>query len=748
MEEIMKDSRFSHIAQDPRFKRIPKREKKIKIDKRFQSMFKDKSFKVNYTVDKRGRPISHTSSEDLKRYYALSSDEDLETECNKNDETNKEYTQISSVKVKLVETGKDGSTSNNINKIKDNVMKDKLKIKEHNVCFEGQNSNLLKRKIDQHKLECGVELNTDNEVPSDEDNKNKEKEIVADSIKKKLRDLTVDYARGEGVLFCDSSSDEESSETGSESEELDHGWGELDHDADQTDVTTNRLAVCHMDWDRIRASDLMVLFSSFVPQGGLIHSVTIYPSEFGLKRMKEEEIKGPLELVGNGNSVQDEKEIEDGEENEEGSKYHMEKLRQYQLNRLKYYYAVLVCDSAVTANKIYTECDGLEYESSATRLDLRFVPDSTKFEEPHEICDRLPDLSKYQPRYFTTTALQQAKVELTWDETNPERNEINQKLMSGQVDGITETDLRDYLASSSEEESDVVVNEELEVTNEVTADPVSKYRALLKGIEQEEEKKKFHDVEMEISWGVGLKDKTEELVQKKLNERKNDLTPFEQYLKKRKDKKKQKKEEKIKNIQQANETSGNEYSDDDIPSDIDMNDQYFKEEFQGEFKKKHSKEKTNKLSLSEDEGTKHKKAELELLLLNEGSEKKHFSLKSIQEQEVEGKKRHKKKGKKKLIKEESKQDDFEVNVQDERFSALFSSHLYNIDPTDSHYHKTKGMEAFRSEKLHRRQSDVNDNPDVLSAKIQKMDTVCGKNPELSLLVETVKRKTRLHKGAR
>lgn len=74
---------------------------------------------------------------------------------------------------------------------------------------------------------------------------------------------------------------------------------------------------------------------------------------------------------------------------------------------------------------------------------------------------------------------------------------------------------------------------------------------MLKGIEQEEEKKKFHDVEMEISWGVGLKDKTEELVQKKLNERKNDLTPFEQYLKKRKDKKKQKKEEKIKNIQQV-----------------------------------------------------------------------------------------------------------------------------------------------------------------------------------------------------
>jgi hypothetical protein len=62
---------------------------------------------------------------------------------------------------------------------------------------------------------------------------------------------------------------------GSEYEELSHGWGELDYDAARTDEATSRLALCHMDWDRIRASDLMVLFSSFLPQGGLIHSVTV-----------------------------------------------------------------------------------------------------------------------------------------------------------------------------------------------------------------------------------------------------------------------------------------------------------------------------------------------------------------------------------------------------------------------------------------------------------------------------------------
>lgn len=68
------------------------------------------------------------------------------------------------------------------------------------------------------------------------------------------------------------------------------------------------------------------------------------------------------------------------------------------------------------------------------------------FQAPREICDKLPDLTKYKPRLFTTTALQQAKVELTWDATNPNRTELIKSALDGKIDDL---DLKDYLASSS-----------------------------------------------------------------------------------------------------------------------------------------------------------------------------------------------------------------------------------------------------------------------------------------------------------
>ena len=63
------------------------------------------------------------------------------------------------------------------------------------------------------------------------------------------------------------------------------------------------------------------------------------------------------------------------------------------------------------------------------RLDLRFIPDDMTFDqEPKDVCKTMPDAAQYEPRLFLTSALQQAVVHLTWDETDPSRMQTMQKL--------------------------------------------------------------------------------------------------------------------------------------------------------------------------------------------------------------------------------------------------------------------------------------------------------------------------------
>lgn len=170
-----------------------------------------------------------------------------------------------------------------------------------------------------------------------------------------------------------------------------------------------------------------------------------------------------------------------------------------------------------------------------------------------------------------------------------------------------------------------------------------------------------------------------------------------------------------------------------------MNDPYFAEELNNpEFKKSKSSNKkkgTKEPNDFKDEEEEKRKAELELLL-DEDDGKAHFSLKKIQESENTSKKSRRKKNlKEKMAKQKQALPDFEINVNDQRFSALYTSHLYNIDPTDSNFKKTKNMEKLIQEKLKRRPTDTPSENETHSKKSKE-------DAELNLLVKHLKRKTK------
>jgi hypothetical protein len=108
-------------------------------------------------------------------------------------------------------------------------------------------------------------------------------------------------------------------------------------------------------------------------------------------------------------------------ESDQADLFHPERLREYEFNKLKYYYGVVVCDTVQTATALYEECDGQEIEATALHLDVRFIPDDADFtgREILNKCNKIP--TDYQPKQgIYAKQIQSTESDLTWDkDLNP-----------------------------------------------------------------------------------------------------------------------------------------------------------------------------------------------------------------------------------------------------------------------------------------------------------------------------------------
>ncbi|RDL39915.1 putative Pre-rRNA-processing protein esf1 [Venustampulla echinocandica] len=699
-ETDINDPRFSNFTTDPRFRLPSKKHTRTKVDKRFSRMLKDEDFSNTARVDRYGRKLSSAGKKKaLERLYVPDEEE------------------------------QDG---------------------------EG---------------EVDVEVEDD------------------DVIQKELgnADSAYDPARGGGFSSSEDEDDDDDEEDGGvEIEEAAFPDMQAEQAAVEMGEISSRVAVVNLDWDNIRSIDLMAVFSSFVPVGGKIHKISIYPSEFGKERMEREELDGPPREIFTSNqadqesldedsedSEDDDQEGEDDEELEEkikkdlqkadeGQEFNSAALRQYQLERLRYYYAVVICSDHDTAQKIYESTDGTEYLSSANFFDLRFIPDGVEFDDKaRDECDSVP--SGYRPTEFVTDALQHSKVKLTWD-MDPEemqRKDAIKRAFTGSRAEIGENDLRAYLGSDSEDDEEE--EQQAEVAENAAEPKLSKKElerqklrvALGLSDEPSLRKKKSGPVgDMEITFTAGLSTNGNEGVFE--NEPIIEETTAEKYVRKERERKARRKEmakarregrdPNAAPAEVADGASGEEKEKEDLGFDDPFfaTDEVVKEKASKTLRKE---ERLKKREAKEAEAAAKasQRAELELLMQDNTAEAAerldHFDINEIARAEKQAKKGKKGKGKKEAgSKRGGLQENFEMDVADERFAGrLFGHHEFAIDPSNPKYKGTEGMKKLLEEGRKKRHVE-GDGEDVNSkAKKRKVE---GAKGELSSLVESVKKKSK------
>uniref|UniRef100_A0ACD5V8B3 Uncharacterized protein n=1 Tax=Avena sativa TaxID=4498 RepID=A0ACD5V8B3_AVESA len=655
MKRAMEDERFAGARTDPRFRPMRRKEAKVALDSRFDGMLTNPMFASSEApVDKRGRRRKKNAMENPMLHYYLNQEE----------------------------------------------------------------GDPKKEKKEKKKL---IREEDDDDEPEEEDEQDEEESSSSSDDEEEEEVDDDQYSIGSDIA---------------------HYLMARHDDTPMTDKETHRLAVVNMDWDHIKAVDLYMVMTSCVPKGGRVLSVSVYPSEFGLECMNIETTQGPSALIGadededdgvdggeddndeyddGGDGGEDDDDDSDDVDGEEDSEHDSEtennRLRAYELNKLRYYHAVVVCDSSATANHLYTTLDGTEFLKTANVFDLQFIPDSMEFKRAarDEATEAPPS---YKEPDFETRALQHSKVNPTWDDDEPDRKKIlRRKFKEDQLD-----DLGIFLASDDSSSDDGSDDESL--PNGVAKRKLThkeRLALLLEGDKSDEEQN--DDQDMEITFNTELEDLSKRILERKSTEKK---TVWEMHQEKMKEKRKARKRSSKDDDESSDEDSADESGDKDS---ADEKDDFFEDEKSDEEVKPVKKQKVKakgkgkaKLSKEEHFEPEATKEELELLVAADqdaANGAKGYNIK-----------RKSKKGKKGKDSVEDKVPEIDLST-DPRFSQMFTSHLYAMDPTDPQYKRSATFVRKQVGKKTARAATLDTEPPVEEPSLGNTlppDDASSKNP--------------------
>lgn len=445
-------------------------------------------------------------------------------------------------------------------------------------------------------------------------------------------------------------------------------------------------------------------------------------------------------------------------------------LRQYELSKLRYYFAIAECDTIETANILYEQLDDVELGDSAMAIELRFVPDDLDLttRDIRDSCHHLPH--HYQPPQFVINALQHTKVECSWDKGETEREKKLTNISSWRT--LRDSELMQYIASSDSEdyEDEEEENNRMMIANDDEDDEeeggsrILSQSGSVKSMKKKKRAKQLRKLLLGDSAGAAGSDDDEKdhddffaqdprdgadddmpqpdengeitftympeagkdlIAKKKAKEQQEHLTPYEMELQKTSERKKAKKLARKEHIQQKQEEQKELIQ--------QVKDTYYQK-----------KKQITSTSLKEEEDQAEYNDEDRLSSTLKPWEIEHKQLTEKKKKKLE------KKLKKKLEKELTEDNNNSSNghnntgidLSDDRFKRVFEGDSkFGIDRTSNEFKSTPGMETILQEQRKRREkksqqsNNKNNNDDINNSNNRNND-----KEEIHSLANKLKRK--------
>ncbi|KAK4690010.1 hypothetical protein P7C73_g127, partial [Tremellales sp. Uapishka_1] len=794
------DARFARLQTDPRFRKPKQKNLKVEIDERFRDVLESEEFggtgskgkgkgKGKLAVDKRGRPLASSHHADqLKRFYRLRSPEKGEEA-----EAEKPFIDYARGEGNLASSGsEDGSDDGNEDS---EIEEEELEVggkrsKRPIYDFSGSESE---SETDEDHLNIDLSEEEPSAFPEEKDaEEESEDESVPPTKRIAVVNLDWDNLRA-GDLFTIFNSFSSAGGEGRSNGKLldvkiypsDFGKGRMEKEelegpgggifiskpgekkkgGKRKEQILLEESEDDQDYDEEDDEDEDRGGSDGGSAKGSVESGAGEEEEDGFSGGEEDEVyelegEDPLEVVS------------DVESNAGSEDIDMDQLRQYQLERLRYYYAVASFSTVAAAESAMEELNGTEFERTANILDLSYVPEGMDFAEDEIKDEATKEPKAYKGNEFVTDALRHSKVRLTWDQDDPNRSKLTRRNLTREE--IEEEDFKAYIASSgseesSEDEGPVIDNappveshakerlEKRKAKKQAMKERTAKLRELLLGGGNDgdegdiwgkaglsrnvEPKKAEEDVEaMEITFRPGLSvSKGAENGSDEEN-----MTSLEKYQRRMKERKERKKEKlELKHLSKASNDK----------KVVGAKDDFFGDESEEETPAAASGIVAKPKEMRE---AKEKSKETVPTATVIEDDSRHFSMKDIIKAEKgEGKKRRRTrpgKAKKEAEAEamgrtrdvELGAEGWKIDTKDERFKALHEEPEFAIDPSNPHFTKTKAMKALLSERAEARRKKESKNGDGAeeprrpAARLN--DTVVAKEKDLNALVQSVKRK--------